>query len=99
MFPAITAAGEFVIRILAWLAVPGGVADKDGDYGRAHVLGLQVQADRSTDLAQKQDGKRKPRINSGVLSLVLCWYWTKAIALKRVPEHLHSCSQAVIVWW
>ena len=28
-----------------------------------------------------------------------CGYWTKAIALMRVPRHLHSCSLTAISLW
>lgn len=28
-----------------------------------------------------------------------CGYWTRGIALRRVPEHFHSCSPSAIVLW
>jgi hypothetical protein len=41
--------------------------------------------------------RRPGRIAQAVA--VICGYWTKAIALKRVPEHLHSRFQVLIGLW
>ncbi len=42
--------------------------------------------------------RRRPGRSAQAVA-VNCGYWTKAIALKRVPEHLHICSQAAIALW
>jgi len=50
----------------------------------------------ATALQNQPSTKRRPgRIAQAVA--VNCGYWTKAIALKRKPGHLHFCSRIPIL--
>jgi len=62
-------------------------------------MGLSVSQCSPSPLAAipAQTQRRPGRIAQAVA--VNCGYWTKAIALKRVPEHLHFRSLTAIVLW
>jgi hypothetical protein len=66
--------------------LPAPVLRKEPRSRRTRAVSHNI-SERKQQMTQTQ--RRPGRIAQAVA--VICWYWTKAIALKREPRHPHFC--------
>jgi len=89
VLPAIAAAAKLITLVYSVRRM----TNEDGNNRSAHsCLCLYRTRNGSTELAQNPWNIRKPRCLCGASLSVICWDWTGAFALKRMPEPLAGKS-------
>ena len=89
VLPAIAAAAKLITLVYSVRRM----TNEDGNNRSAHsCLCLYRTRNGSTELAQNPWNIRKPRCLCGASLSVICWDWTGASALKRMPEPLAGKS-------